>query len=121
MVLVADITERKKMEQAEREQRLMAEALRDTAVALNSTLEFSELLDRILQNISNVVPHDSANIMLVEEGIAYTARIRRFGDRQTGQPKQPLRLVIGDTPNGCKRATFDYLRCSDVLLVATIR
>jgi diguanylate cyclase (GGDEF)-like protein/PAS domain S-box-containing protein len=99
MVLVADITQRKKMEQAEREQRLMAEALRDTAVALNSTLEFSELLDRILHNISNVVPHDSANIMIVEEGIAYTARTRRFGDRQTDQPTQPLQLVIGDTPN----------------------
>jgi diguanylate cyclase (GGDEF)-like protein/PAS domain S-box-containing protein len=99
MVMVADITQRKKMEQAEREQRLMAEALRDTAVALNSTLEFSELLDRILHNISNVVPHDSANIMLVEEGIAYTARTRRFGDRQTDQPEEPLRLLIGDTPN----------------------
>lgn len=99
MVLAEDITQRKRMEQAEREQRLLAEALRDTAVALNSTLEFSELLDKILINISNVVPHDSANIMLVEDGIAYIARIRGFGEKQSNQPEEPLRLVIGDTPN----------------------
>jgi PAS domain S-box-containing protein len=82
MLMAADITERKRMEESEREQRLMAEALRDTAVALNSTLEFDELLDRILNNIANVVPHDSASIMLVEEGIAYSARTRRFGENK---------------------------------------
>ena len=99
MVLVSDITERKRMEQAERDQRMMAEALRDTAVALNSTLELDEVLDRILHNIGHVVPHDSANIMLVEEGVAYTARTRGFGDYEIDQPDQPLKLIIGETPN----------------------
>jgi diguanylate cyclase (GGDEF)-like protein/PAS domain S-box-containing protein len=115
MVLADDITERKQMEQAEREQRVMAEALRDTAVALNSTLKLDELLDRILQNIANVVPHDSASIMLVEDGIAYTARTRRFGDNQPDLPEQPLRLVIGDTPNLYQMAvTGQPLVISDV-------
>lgn len=115
MLLAADITERKRMEESEREQRLMAEALRDTAVALNSTLEFDELLDRILNNIANVVPHDSASIMLVEEGVAYTARTRRFGEKKAKQPEQPLRLVIGETPNLYQMAvTGQTLVVSDV-------
>jgi diguanylate cyclase (GGDEF)-like protein/PAS domain S-box-containing protein len=115
MLMAADITERKRMEESEREQRLMAEALRDTAVALNSTLEFDELLDRILNNIANVVPHDSASIMLVEEGIAYSARTRRFGEKKAKQPEQPLRLVIGETPNLYQMAvTGQPLVVSDV-------
>ena len=69
-----DITERKEMEAAEREQRILAEALRDTAAALSGTLEFDEVLDRILLNMELVVPHDAANIMLVEKGKARIAR-----------------------------------------------
>ena len=60
--------------EAEREQRSLAEALRDTAQIMNSTLDFDEVLDRILANISRVVPHDTADIMLIEEGIARIVR-----------------------------------------------
>ncbi len=71
-----DITERKWMEEAEREQRALAEALRDTADALNSTLKFDDVLDRILTNVGRMVPHDAANIMLMDdEGV--TVRVAR--------------------------------------------
>ena len=43
-----DITERKLMEEAEHEQRMFAESLRDTAAALSGTLEFEEVLDRFI-------------------------------------------------------------------------
>ena len=56
----------------ERSQRAQAEALRDTASALASTLSLEEVLDRILTEVSQVVPHDAANVMLVEGS---TARI----------------------------------------------
>ena len=53
-----DITERKQIENAEREQCLLTEALRHTAESLNSTLEYGEVLDQILATVGNVVPSD---------------------------------------------------------------
>jgi signal transduction histidine kinase len=56
--------------EAEQHQRALAEALLDSAAALNSTLKFDEILKRILTNIGNVIPHDFANIMLIKNGFA---------------------------------------------------
>jgi DNA-binding NtrC family response regulator len=42
----------------ENEQRILAEMLRDTAAALNSTLELDEILTRILENVKRIIPHD---------------------------------------------------------------
>ncbi len=71
--LNVDTTERKRVEEAlrrsetaEREQRALAEALRDTAATLTSTLDFEQVMRRILDNVDRVVPHSSANIMLIE-------------------------------------------------------
>jgi diguanylate cyclase (GGDEF)-like protein len=55
-----------RLETAEREQRALAEALRDTAAALTSSLALDVVLDRILSNVGRVVPHHEANIMLIE-------------------------------------------------------
>ncbi len=62
-----DITRRVEAARAEHEQRVLAEALRDTASALNSTLKLDEVLERILANVGRVVPHDAANVMLLDE------------------------------------------------------
>jgi signal transduction histidine kinase len=69
--------ERKKIETAEHQQRMLAEALRDTASVLTSTLNLDEVLDRILSNIGRVVPHDTANIMLVSGETVQI--VRRYG------------------------------------------
>ncbi|MCC7451347.1 MAG: PAS domain S-box protein [Anaerolineae bacterium] len=69
-----DITERKRAEAAEREQRILAEALRDTAEALNSTLNFEEIVERILDNVGRVIPHDNASLMLFEGNYARVIR-----------------------------------------------
>lgn len=61
-----DITERKRMELAEREQRALAEAFRDIASALTQTLNLDEVLDLVIANIERVVPHDAASIVLVD-------------------------------------------------------
>lgn len=62
--------------EAEREQRVLAEALRDMSATINSTLHFDEVLDRMLDNIERVVPHDTANLMLIDPQTR-TARVAR--------------------------------------------
>lgn len=74
LMVVDNITELKQTEIAEREQRVLSEALRDVATALNSTLELSEVLDRILTNLGHVLPHHAANIMLIESGMVRVVR-----------------------------------------------
>jgi PAS domain S-box-containing protein len=95
---VQDITERKQAEQAEREQRVLAEALRDTAAALNTTLDFDEILDRILANAGRVVPHDTSSIMLIDGGVARIARHRGFAERGLAEQALALRFPVKSTP-----------------------
>ena len=68
MGISRDITAQKRVETAEREQRTLAEALRDAAESLSSTLDPQEVFERILTNVGRVVPHDAADIMLLENG-----------------------------------------------------
>ena len=66
-------------EQTEHEQRVLAEALRDTAAALNSSHSFEEVLDRLLDNVGHVVHFDMAALFLLEDGnVARVARSRGY-------------------------------------------
>lgn len=66
-----NITERREVEAAEREQRLLAETLRETINALAETLDSKTVMQRILAYVGKVVPHDAANIMLIEDDQVY--------------------------------------------------
>lgn len=99
-----DVTERKEMELAEQRQRIMAEALRDTSAALSSTLQFDEVLDRILTNMELVVPHDAANIMLLEEGFARIERSKGYIYDWNEEARQTTRFPIDDIPTLKKMA-----------------
>ncbi len=79
--IVRDITMRKQMEKSEREARLLAETLRETALSLTSTLELDELLDRILENLEKVVSATACNVMLVEDGLVRVVRTRGYRER----------------------------------------
>lgn len=100
---LATAIERLRSERAEREQRMLAEALRDIASALNSTLEFEKVMDRILENIGRVVPSMSASIMLIENNIARPIRHRGFAERGLGEWFEALQLDCQAIPN-LKRA-----------------
>ena len=63
-----------------RDHRTLTEALYDTTVALISTLDFDEVLDRILANVARVVPYDTGTIMLVDGPRARMVRNRRSSD-----------------------------------------
>jgi diguanylate cyclase (GGDEF)-like protein/PAS domain S-box-containing protein len=68
--------------QAEREQRELAESLEEAAAIVSSTLDPEQVLERILEQVSRVVPNDAANIMLIKGDQAHVVRWRgyeRFG------------------------------------------
>ena len=80
---ITDITDLTNVQQAEHEQRMLAEALCDNAALLNSTLNIEEVLDRILSVIERSVPHQIANIMLVHKGMARIVRSQRSANHKS--------------------------------------
>ncbi|MCZ2095150.1 MAG: GAF domain-containing protein [Anaerolineae bacterium] len=84
--------ERERARQAEREQRVLAEALSDTAIALNGSLDLEQVLDHILENIRGVVPHDTASILLIEGESVWMARHAGFNERGLGGQIDGLRF-----------------------------
>lgn len=96
------ITARDQAEAAEREQRTLAEALRDTTIALNTTLSLDEVLDRILENVGRVVPHDTASIMLIEDGVARVAKARGFAEHGLADWFVSQRFLVREIPTMCK-------------------
>jgi diguanylate cyclase (GGDEF)-like protein/PAS domain S-box-containing protein len=97
---VEDITERRRIEEAEHEQRVLAESLRDTAAALNSALELDQVLDNILTHVGRVVPHDAAYIMLIDDnGEGYVVREHGFSGRAGGEKIQALHPFVTNVPH----------------------
>jgi len=96
VIITEDITERKQMEQRETENRALAEALRDTAAALNSTLKLEEVLERILINVGRVVPHNAVNIMLLKDGIANITRIQGYKELGVEAALKSMQLPLAD-------------------------
>ena len=78
----SDITEQRRTEESEQEQRALAGALRDSAAALSRSLDLDEVLDRILVNVRRVVPHEVGNIMLVDDDVLTI--VRHHGYEQYG-------------------------------------
>lgn len=75
-----DITARKLAEEAERDQRILAEALRETAETLSGSLDYGQVLDQILDIAGRVVPHDSSTILLLEGDGLRLARARGYDE-----------------------------------------
>ncbi len=71
--------------QSEHQQRLLAESLRDITGVLTSTLDINEVIERILTNITRVVEHDAANVMLLSGDVLNIVRSR-------GQPLEGVHL-----------------------------
>ncbi len=94
-----DITERLRMEQAERQQRIFAEALSDIARTINTTLDLEEVLDRILAQLGQVVPHDAAHIMLVEKDVLCMACHNGYTDRDLDDVMDSLQIATEHLPD----------------------
>ncbi len=107
-----DITARKILEEAERDQRQLAEALRDTSAALTSTLNLDDVLDRVLDNIGKLVTYDAAMVLLIEghsvrkirhrHHVAYGASDQpRLGNTQANLINVPILQAIRETREPC--------------------
>ena len=67
LIVLQDISERKKLEIYEEEQRKYAEALARIAATLNSSLDIEIVLEKMLEILHEVVPHDAANVALLKD------------------------------------------------------
>lgn len=65
-------------EAAEHEQRILAQALTDSAAVLNSTLDYERVLDRILEQLARVVPYETGSIFLFQGDAARVVRARGY-------------------------------------------
>ncbi len=79
--MALDVAERKRAQAAEHQQRILAEALRDTVGALSSTLDPQIVLNRILERIADLIPHDAATIMMIEGNEARIVGSRGYAER----------------------------------------
>src|SRR6185503_8043093 len=80
--LEALVTRHEQVAAAEHEQRVLAETLHQVGTALNSSLAYERVLDCILEQVSRVVSHDAACIMLTEGNNAHI--FRWYGYKQLG-------------------------------------
>ena len=82
----------------EHEQRTLAEALSNTATALNSSLDMEALLDRILENLNAVLPFQGASILLIEGDLGRVLRHRGEDDQYKGW-KEGRQLRLSEIAN----------------------
>jgi PAS domain S-box-containing protein len=106
--LLASSISRERIERAEREQRIFAEALRDTAEALSNSLDLGQVLDCILENTGRVIAHDAADIMLVNGDTARVARYRGYDEIKIKESIPQLEFSVERTPTLKEMATTGH-------------
>jgi len=83
----------------EREQRELAEALAEAGAALIRTLDFDQVLDRILEQVGRVIPNDAANIMLIQGDRVRIARWRGYDRFGAEEFVSTVNWPISEVPN----------------------
>jgi signal transduction histidine kinase len=76
----------------------LTEAMAAAAAVVSSTLDLDQVLDRILDQVSCVVPSDAANIMLIEGDRARIARWRGYERFGAEESISTLELHIPEIP-----------------------
>jgi PAS domain S-box-containing protein len=87
--------------EAERVQRERAQALQETGLALNSTLDFDQLLAIVVDQALRVLPCDTAEVILVEGDqarMSHTRGFEKFG-YEVAREIDGLTFALGDTAN----------------------
>lgn len=82
--LSQEIVERKRAEESERQQRLLAEALRDSGALLIENLDGDSVLEYLLDTLTGVIPHDASHIGLLDGD--FMTVVKQRGYPPTFQP-----------------------------------
>ena len=101
------MAEHEQVRKTEHEQRVLAEALRDTAVVLTSSLTLDEIFEGILDQVARVVPFDAASILLIKEESVEVAHVRNFGRSIIGLQFPPEATEPAEHP-GNREAGGDW-------------
>lgn len=91
-------TENAQLYKLEKEQRELAETLREVSSTLVSTVNQDTVLDRLLEQVSRVVPNDEADIMLIDGSVARVARWRSDDHRAVSASITGTAYPIDDIP-----------------------
>jgi len=95
---LTDITELRRTETAERQNRILAESLFTATEAINRSLHLDEVLNLIVTVIKNVVAHDMAMVMLFEDGYAYPGAYTNTIAQKMQTNLNTLQFEIAHTP-----------------------
>lgn len=82
---------------AEQKRRQEAETLRETALAITASLNLEEAVQHILEQLSRVLPYDSASVQILQDGY-----LQLFGGRGWRNPEEVKKLCFsldGSNPN----------------------
>lgn len=102
-----DITERKAVEKTEREQRLLAEALRDSLAVLTASSDIETTLQQILAYSATVIPSEAGTIVLYEGAQGHVAYLRgHSAEAEAFFRANPIALVSGLYPKGVDRQGY---------------
>lgn len=85
-----------RLQEDERQQHALVEALNDTAAAINSTLDLDEVLEYILATVGQLVPHQAASVMLLEGDKVWAGR--RTGSQSSGRRNYDSLLSLSERP-----------------------
>ena len=105
LIVLQDISKRKQLEIFELGQRKFAEALAHVAATLNSTLELDVILESMLEIIHEVVPHDAANIALLEDDQRMKfVKLKGYEKFRSKEIIESLDYFVSDIPDFNKMA-----------------
>jgi PAS domain S-box-containing protein len=110
LAAIRDVTEEKRLQQAEREQRELAEALAEIGLAISTTYELQSLSEVILDQVARVVEYDAAGFTHIDGNLIRPLVMRGFEREFTvqamrdGLPMDQMQLVRQAVQN--KRGVF---------------
>jgi signal transduction histidine kinase len=81
VIWLHDITEHKRLQESEREQRAFVEALREIGSSLNTLTSLDEVLNGIFDQMARVMPYDAATISVIEGDETWIISERGYKER----------------------------------------
>ena len=103
LAIYHDISELQQAQQAERKQRVLADTLREAGAALTRTLDLDDALETLLDTLRQLVPYDSACVMLLEDATHLAIRAERGFERWTGAAQIGGAPLMSHRPGRCAR------------------